>query len=288
MSIFQTRRSYTQPEDAHAELLPVARGLALVSSYHPQLVAELKLKVPPEGRKWDPDSKRWLIDPQYGQTVAKIVEKHLGLTITVPNGSAVATTETRALKLEYLGQCRVRDNGEASSFGWVDGGWNVIVPEQALQSYFEATPTRPDEKPTLYATLAVKQSAGDDEIRSAYRRLARQWHPDVCHEDGATEVFKTIQAAYEVLRDTIRRKKYDMGLLLEASLKKNRGVQVYQAIGTYRPPFRCGWVLAEGTETLARFVVSKILGWEDITNDQGQVMVSSWPKGKEHFEVVWR
>jgi hypothetical protein len=288
MSIFRTSRGYTPPTNAQAELLPVAGGLALVSSYHPQLVAELKLKVPPEGRKWDPDSRRWLIDPQYGKAVAQLVEKHLGLKIAVPNGSTVATVETRALKLEYLGQCKIRDNGEASAFGWANGGWNVIVPEPVLQSYFEATPTRPDEKPTLYATLAVKQGATDDEIKSAYRRLARQWHPDVCHEDGASEVFKTIQAAYEVLRDTIKRKKYDMGLLLEASLGKKKDAAAIYLAGTYRPPFRCGWVLAEGTETLARFVVSKILGWEDITDDEGRVMVSSWPKGNDHFEVVWK
>jgi hypothetical protein len=282
-------RPYTTHENAHAELVPVAGGLALVSSYHPQLVADLKLKVPPEGRKWDPDMKRWLIDPRYGQDVAAIVERHFGLTITVPTNGHAAENEMRTLRLEYLGQCKLRENGEASAFGWVDGAWNAIFPEAALQTYFEAEPARPDEKPTLYATLAIRQGADDVEIKSAYRRLARQWHPDVCREDGAADVFKAIHAAYQVLADAIRRKKYDAGLLLEASLKSNPvDHYVYRPTGSYRPPFRCGWVLVEGVELLGRFVVSKVLGWEDITDDEGRVMISAWPKGAEHFELFWK
>ena len=283
-------RTYTQPGNAHAELVPVAGGLALVSSYHPQLVADLKLKVPPEGRKWDPDTKRWLIDMRYGKDVAKIVEMHLGLAIAVPTNGHIAESEMRTLRLEYLGQCKLRENGEASAFGWIDGGWNTIFPEAVLQTYFEAEPARPDEKPTLYAALAIRQGADDSEIKSAYRRLARQWHPDVCREDGAAEVFKAIHAAYEVLKDALKRKKYDAGLLLEASLKSKNHIShlVYRPTGSYRPPFRCGWVLVEGVEALGRFVVSKVLGWEDITDSDGRVMISTWPRGAEHFEVLWK
>lgn len=60
-----------------------------------------------------------------------------------------------------------------------------------------------------YATLGVPKSANIKEIKSAYRRLARQYHPDVNKEPGATDKFKQISAAYEVLSDDQKRALYD-------------------------------------------------------------------------------
>ncbi|XP_015933552.1 uncharacterized protein LOC107459799 isoform X1 [Arachis duranensis] len=60
-----------------------------------------------------------------------------------------------------------------------------------------------------YATLGVPKSATGKEIKAAYRRLARQYHPDVNKEPGATEKFKEISAAYEVLSDDKKRALYD-------------------------------------------------------------------------------
>ncbi|KAF5957140.1 hypothetical protein HYC85_004365 [Camellia sinensis] len=48
-----------------------------------------------------------------------------------------------------------------------------------------------------YSTLGVSRSASGKEIKAAYRRLARQYHPDVNKQPGATEKFKEISAAYE-------------------------------------------------------------------------------------------
>ena len=62
----------------------------------------------------------------------------------------------------------------------------------------------------LYSVLGVKREASGKEIRSAYRRLARQLHPDVNPGNAASEArFKAINAAYEVLSDAEKRKKYD-------------------------------------------------------------------------------
>ncbi|KAB2612780.1 dnaJ-like protein 1 [Pyrus ussuriensis x Pyrus communis] len=60
-----------------------------------------------------------------------------------------------------------------------------------------------------YATLGVPKSATSKEIKVAYRRLARQYHPDVNKQPGATEKFKEISAAYEVLSDDKKRTLYD-------------------------------------------------------------------------------
>ena len=60
-----------------------------------------------------------------------------------------------------------------------------------------------------YATLGVEPSAGDAEIKTAYRRLARKYHPDVSKEAGAEDKFKAVNEAYEALRDPQKRAAYD-------------------------------------------------------------------------------
>ncbi|MCK9373443.1 MAG: DnaJ domain-containing protein [Sulfuricurvum sp.] len=62
---------------------------------------------------------------------------------------------------------------------------------------------------SLYTTLEVSPSASDAEIKKAYRKLARQYHPDVNKDPKAEEKFKEINAAYEVLSDKEKRAKYD-------------------------------------------------------------------------------
>ena len=64
----------------------------------------------------------------------------------------------------------------------------------------------------LYKTLGVAKKASDEEIKKAYRKLARQYHPDRNQGDAeAEEKFKEISAAYDVLGDPEKRKQYDEG-----------------------------------------------------------------------------
>src|SRR5258707_8675789 len=61
-----------------------------------------------------------------------------------------------------------------------------------------------------YQTLGVPRGASDAEIKKAFRKLAREFHPDVAKtKNGAEEKFKEINEAYEVLSDPAKRKKYD-------------------------------------------------------------------------------
>lgn len=60
-----------------------------------------------------------------------------------------------------------------------------------------------------YAILGVKQNASEQDIKIAYRKLARKYHPDVSKEHKAEEKFKELQEAYAILKDPEKRAEYD-------------------------------------------------------------------------------
>ena len=74
-----------------------------------------------------------------------------------------------------------------------------------------------------YATLGVRRDAGADEIKKAYRRLARELHPDVNPDPVTQDRFKEITQAYEVLSDPKKREMYDLGMDPFASAAQGPG-----------------------------------------------------------------
>jgi len=60
-----------------------------------------------------------------------------------------------------------------------------------------------------YKILGVERTANEEQIKKAYRKLARKYHPDVSKEKDAEEKFKEVAEAYEVLKDAEKRKAYD-------------------------------------------------------------------------------
>ncbi len=285
---YTTQHTYRDRQN-WATLEPSASGdLVLGSTFDRAFVDAFKSEVPSTARKWDPDAKRWLVATQYGDCVRDLVLTHLGVRLApVVRVTGGAVPETRIVRLEYLGAAKDRGNNDVSAFGYCNGDWSVVVPLQVLRAWFEPdAQTRPGESPTLYGVLGVSKTATQDEVRTAYRRAARTWHPDCNKEPDAHEQFLCIKHAYDILSDTLMRKKYNAGLAFAAT----SGYSVAQRITTettYRPPLRCGYVLAEGVPSLGRFNVSKILAWEDILNEHGRAMVTSWPLGGTTFEVRW-
>ncbi len=63
---------------------------------------------------------------------------------------------------------------------------------------------------SLYETLEISEGASEAEIKKAYRKLARKYHPDVNKEASAEDKFKEINSAYEILSDKEKKQQYDM------------------------------------------------------------------------------
>lgn len=84
-----------------------------------------------------------------------------------------------------------------------------------------------------YAVLGVSESASPEDIKKAYRKLARKYHPDVSKEENAIDRFKDVGEAYEVLKDPEKRAEYDQ-------LRKYGR----RSDGSFEPP--PGWQSASG------------------------------------------
>ena len=65
------------------------------------------------------------------------------------------------------------------------------------------------DKRDYYEVLGISKGASEDEIKKAYRKLAKQYHPDVNKAPDAEEKFKEINEAYSVLSDSQKRSNYD-------------------------------------------------------------------------------
>ena len=262
--------------------------LVVKTPYAYQFVTDFKQAIPSSARRWDPARKTWLVDPQHGKWLVKLIDEHFGETVSLPAMKAQNIPEIRLLEIHYIGRCKDR-NGEKSAFGMLaNGEWGAILPEQALRDWFEVGDIRPGEQSSLYSILGVPKTADPDSVKTAYRKMAKAWHPDLNKGDpDAAEQFMRIQQAWEILSSAKMRARYDAGLALEASLGQDTQYQALAQLSDYRSPLRCGWIMAEGVDQLGRFVISKILEWQDIINPAGQTLVVSWPAGAKFPTRIW-
>src|ERR1700730_13157243 len=91
----------------------------------------------------------------------------------------------------------------------------------------------PVEFKDYYKVLNVPREASSEDIKKAFRKLARQYHPDVAKDKkGAEEKFKDINEAYEVLGDPANRQKYDrLGMEWDRAAAAPGGPQGFQGFG---------------------------------------------------------
>lgn len=261
-------------------------SLRVVTPYDPIFVANIK-SLPSTDRKYNPQDHSWIIDQRHSKSLIKWIRDVYGEVIGVQGSftGAQAMPSMQTLEVWYLGACKDRGSENTAMAYLNTGQWGAVFAESVLRLWFEGTTGVPTSTSNLYAVLGLSQHATVDEIKSGYRRMAMQWHPDRCKEPDATDVFMKIQSAYNLLSNEDKRARYDAGLALEASIGKAQPQP--QAITSYRAPLKSGVILAEGRYSVGRYVVEKILAWEDVYNAQGQMMVSSWPMGATQPVIVW-
>ncbi|WP_340020884.1 DnaJ C-terminal domain-containing protein [Paenibacillus sp. FSL K6-1096] len=92
-----------------------------------------------------------------------------------------------------------------------------------------------------YDTLGVGRQASKQEIKKAYQKLAKKWHPDVNKAPEAEARFKEAAEAYEVLGDEEKRKIYDEELRYGAGFGGSRGQRGSASSASWESPFGAGW-----------------------------------------------
>jgi hypothetical protein len=200
----------------------------------------------------------------------------------------------RLLVVEYLGGARLRPGGQVTAMGWVDGEWRVALDVAVLRRFFEPGYTDAQDArspaagppPTLYALLGVLPGATEEELRGAFRRQALHLHPDRNKEPDAAERFMAARDAYDLLRDPGRRRRYDVGLALEAEAlafearpRRRFEPRADPDRTVYRAPVTNGVFLLRGLPRLGVFVAEEILQREDILSRDGAVLVGTRSSG---------
>jgi hypothetical protein len=283
--------------DQGEEPLPVNRNVRITIAgsdyavkFDRALLPVFKKAVPEHERRWVKDRYVWLVSPEAIEGVKTALEQATQTTIIVPAiPLAVPQTISRTFQLDYLGTTKSRGDKRKTAYGFVNGDWSAEFPEEVLRAFFEGREAgqKTGNMQTLYQVLCIVESVDAEAIKSAHRRLARQWHPDVCREDNAAEKFREIQEAYEVLINPEKRKRYDAGLYFERQGEDQNSFKKPVSQYGYRSPLRCGQITAIGTARLMRFVVSEIIKWDDVINPDGRVMTSMWPAGADTFQILW-
>lgn len=266
-----------------------AGGLKVNTPYSASFVMALKIEIPATGRKWDKTSKCWYVARQYADDLKRIIDVAYDCDVQMPTVIPDADQVLEYTFLaEYIGNSK---NGVSSVY--CSGGWNAKIPEKALRAWFKQVDS--SAPATYYGLLGCDEKAKPEEIKKAYKRAARQWHPDVCREPEARDMFEKVKAAYDILSDVSSRKKYDAGLHFEKMAKMGPASHRWRRNGTnylgasnsitFVPLLRCGRLIVKAKRELGFLIVEEILSWQDIQNEFGQVMVSFW--AGDNFSVMW-
>lgn len=263
----------------------------------------LKRLISPHLRGWDGPTMSWTISPQALPTLQEVIRRAGYQMPAIPSISYTAPAPVqKTIRLEYIGQCKEREDKSITALGQVDGFWSIEIPEDVLKAHFEKRGGKPlvTDAQTHYQILCVFENATAEQIKSAFRQLSRHWHPDVCQEPEGPEKFMAIRAAYDVLKDPQARKRYDFGLHFEREAARRLAEQneapapaprgrrpKFLDSPHYRAPLRCGLLTVEGVQAVGKFKVTKILSWVDATDEQGRTMTATWDKTARAVKIRW-
>lgn len=278
-------------------------SLAVHTPFDMGFVDDLKTQIPYQHRSWEKDKKVWLVSLYYANELVKLIQTNFNETVDIPKMDVKSASIETTIRVDYLGRCKDRD-GQNQALGFGENSWKYIFPEKVLRKWFdnlsESEAEQEVEKNTIpkpktfYQLLGCKTVDSLQEIKTGYRRMARQWHPDVCKETDARERFEEINKAYLILSDTIKRKRYDLGLKLQkkaesqikSAEKREKDFRLYLS-QSYISPLRCGMVKVKGINQVGKILVEEILDWQDITNSNGDVLVSSWDMETQSINQIW-
>jgi len=250
-------------------------GYKVRSPYNAKFVEQLKNYIPATARAWDNTSKCWLVGAAYGGELKRLCDEHYGGDCVLPTIiGAAAESFICEFRADYVANCKAEVSNVHAS-----GSWSAKIPESVLRAWFKQTDKNAG---TLYGLLGCDEKASGVEIKTAYKRAARVWHPDICREENAREMFEKIKQAYDVLSNQELRNKYNAGLAFERMAKMTPQASKY---ASFVPPFRCGDLRVKARRELGQLIVEEVLEWRDITNDYGQIMVSYWDG--DSFSLMW-
>ena len=276
-------------------------GYFAVHTPYDRRVVEAVKSLPSADRQWSKIDRAWLV---HGQHLSAVSRKLQGLGFTVRARGGPALTEKLVfMQVIYLGAAGPVSPGTYQARGLIKevgaGGrnllegvsWGGVFPRSVLKAWFmpNATGGTGDVLTANYFDLfGVKDTATEAEIKSAYRKMLFQWHPDTCREADAGLVTKRVVAAYEVLKDPITRGRYGVGLALESGLsKRQKQGDTYKGVQVWKPPLRCGSVCCKAVGSWAvSWHVNQILSWQPIVDGQRQ-LVTSWAAGSSEPHLEW-
>jgi hypothetical protein len=278
---------------SYAKAKQTSQGYEFYSSYDAGLVQSLKYEIPANMRRWNPDKKCWLIDDSQLPFLKQIVQDHFGIALRIEHmpKQTAKLPSTRLIRVEYIGQIKDRGNGELSAYGAVlsqkfNSGleWPYVFSELTLKKWFLGNNAKDTvNTSTYYTVLSLKQNTPQNEIKKAWRKMAKRYHPDINSDDDATKMMQMVNDAYNILRNPQKRKKYDAGLKLQSSLTaSNRLIKG----SDFTIPVRCGMILAKGHDRVGRFVIDEILEWTDIV-ENGRSLVTSWDLNTNSLRREW-
>lgn len=278
---------------ARASWKMTSRGIELKSSYSDSFVSALR-KFREAGNwhmaQWTGKPERiWIFVPEMAGWVQTAVLKHYGLHLPSLSEKAVAPKLiSQEISLLYLGKAKMRDGGEWSATGmdYYTEQWAYVFPLDILRTFFNAAPSSAWSTTgrglDYFQILGITKAATVPEIQKAWKRLIRQWHPDVCKEPDAKKMSQALNEAKDFLLDPLKRRKYLANMAAVALMGAPPPVRrsalaelVVDRYGEYRPPLRCGVLKVEGYHELARLKVTKIVSWRDIMRGS-KVLVTSW------------